>query len=67
MYKMFVELLGVCGLSVTILHICLLDIFLGLYIFPSQGLFLFRTINVTVETETVNLCDNFLYPSPNSC
>ena len=62
-----------CGLSVTILsilHLCLSNIFLGL---PHLSLtktvpvaFHFLTTFLTVETDTSNLFDNYLYPSPNS-
>uniref|UniRef100_A0A8C5HNC6 Ig-like domain-containing protein n=1 Tax=Gouania willdenowi TaxID=441366 RepID=A0A8C5HNC6_GOUWI len=61
----------VCGLTVTVLTIlrrCLSEIFLGL---PLRALtrtvpvvFQFLTMFLTVETESLNRWDSFLYPSP---
>ena len=63
----------VCGLSVTILtilHLCLSDIFLDLphlsFTRTVTVAFHFLTTFLAVETDTSNLFDNFLYPSPNS-
>src|SRR4029434_1844248 len=63
----------ICGLSVTILtilHLCLSYIFLGLphlsFTRTVPVAFHFLTTFLTVEIDTSNLFDYFLYPSPNS-
>ena len=63
----------VCDLSVTILtilHLCLSDIFLDLphlsFTRTVTVAFHFLTTFLAVETDTSNLFDNFLYPFPKS-